>query len=355
MRRRPRERGREAAVCPGDPSAGPTEWDLLARDFLALVRPADGSQPSSDDVRQLLLGSPLFVAFVRRHARGALARASAADELLDDVQQEALADLAEQLDRQPDLHVDPSMAEHTFYSWIETIVHRRCGVIVARFVKLAALNSQLFGDVAEHPRRRTDLRIDVSQAIEKLDEPERSVLLLFHGGHSVRDIAQRLHMPYDRAYAAKRRGWRSFATAWPCTAPRALRAASRLIRGRGQAPIAVDSFFVGPQRLFAVVFLDDHLGVRVAPILEGGDQAVDNSRVALGKLSPRQAHEQVALDCGRLIGGRIDRLGQTQLRPERLDFLFIGPGLALRHCLVDLALLMTTAVSALGPFSFDQA
>lgn len=191
---------------PWDPSAGPSEWDLLAREFLALARPADGGQPSGDAVRQLLLGSPLFVAFVRRHARAALARASAADELLDDVQQEALSDLADQLRRQPDLHVDRSLAEHTFYSWIETIVHRRCGVIVARFVRLAAWNSQLVGEIAERPRRRTDVRIDVSQAIEKLDDPERSVLLLFHGGHSVREIAQRLHMPYDRAYAAKRRG-----------------------------------------------------------------------------------------------------------------------------------------------------
>jgi DNA-directed RNA polymerase specialized sigma24 family protein len=127
----------------------------------------------------------------------------------EEIRQEAMGVLARQFEAAPDLHVDLRLAERRFAPWMRRIIWRSCQEALRRLRRLYTSAADLLG--AEPPDFRARLperRVELTLAIDRLAEPERSVVALAARGCNLREIAWRLRMDYAATCQAWHRGAR---------------------------------------------------------------------------------------------------------------------------------------------------
>lgn len=181
--------------------------DLKARFQQALSAPGNEPAGSWIAIWRLFVGHPWYASELRRLARQALRDRSAPPEWLGDVEHDAMLLLARSLRHARDLHMDRAKAEDHFPGWIATIIRRDCLQAVRRLRALYGRTVPLQDhDMSLDRQKIIEVQIDVSLAIEKLDEPERTVLLLHRKGMTTREIAGRLGLDDGKAYRILRRG-----------------------------------------------------------------------------------------------------------------------------------------------------
>lgn len=127
----------------------------------------------------------------------------------DDVQQDAVLLLARSLRRRADLGVDLNQVQGCFAGWMATIISRDCREAV-RQMRRHYVREQASPDIDPLGIQQLplDAKIDVSVAIQKLDDPERTILTLWAEGFSVADVAKRLGLSYQRTHYLWRRSTR---------------------------------------------------------------------------------------------------------------------------------------------------
>ncbi|HEX7449074.1 MAG TPA: sigma-70 family RNA polymerase sigma factor [Pirellulales bacterium] len=149
-----------------------------------------------------------FQAEVELCAAQAVRRGGAPSEDAADVASGAKLIIADELRVSPDLRVDVDRAEANFTGWMGTIIRHACSKALARLRPSPPASPLLGIETAGDESAARDLRIDVLAAIDKLREPERSIMLLRLDGRSLIEAAFVLGIPHKRADYAYQRGLR---------------------------------------------------------------------------------------------------------------------------------------------------
>lgn len=157
----------------------------------------------------LFLKHPWYQTILLAHARRILRQQQLPISWHEDVQQDAILLLARSLRRRADLGIDMQQVHQHFAGWMATIIARDCQEAI-RQMRRHYVREQTLPDtdplgLGQLP---LDVKIDVSVAIQKLPDPERTVLTLWSEGLSVADIAQRLGLSYHRTHYLWRRATR---------------------------------------------------------------------------------------------------------------------------------------------------
>ncbi|HJT36571.1 MAG TPA: sigma-70 family RNA polymerase sigma factor [Pirellulales bacterium] len=154
------------------------------------------------------MSDPWFAAEVAACARRAVRHVHAPQDLADDVAAECLLILAEELRVSPDLCVDVERAERDFAAWMGTIIRHACSKALAR-LRPSPCPAPLLGVETTGDRLADrDRQIDLLAAIDRLNEPERSIMHLRLAGRSLTEAAYLLGLSRKRADAAYQRGLR---------------------------------------------------------------------------------------------------------------------------------------------------
>lgn len=120
-----------------------------------------------------------------------------------DVEHQTLIILADKLLRRrlrPAASVDSG---EQILAWFCVVIRRACVQAARGLSRLQRLETpSLWIDLAGTDSAMLDLRFDVATAIDQLDEPSRSIMLLREQGHSLVDAAGLLQLPYKRTCCA---------------------------------------------------------------------------------------------------------------------------------------------------------
>jgi DNA-directed RNA polymerase specialized sigma24 family protein len=108
-----------------------------------------------------------------------------------------MAVLARQFEAASDLHVDVRLAEQSFAPWMRRIILRTCQEALRRLRRLYASATDLpQAELLDAHSRPPERRLELTLVIDRLAEPERSILVLAARGCNLREIAWRLRMDY---------------------------------------------------------------------------------------------------------------------------------------------------------------
>jgi len=125
----------------------------------------------------------------------------------EDVRQEAELLLGKRLAKRPDLGIDLERAEHSFAPWMQTIMIHDCQqglrTVRARYQGHAAAG-QVEDTVS--PDEALDRRIDVAWAIDQLDEPERTAVILRGQQLTLEQLAKAMDVTYWESRTVLERG-----------------------------------------------------------------------------------------------------------------------------------------------------
>jgi RNA polymerase sigma factor (sigma-70 family) len=124
----------------------------------------------------------------------------------DDVAHDAMLLLARQLQKRSDLGYDFKRPPHEFASWLRTILFRQCKEAIRSLRRRHGRDLTLELDPAGERTLMIEQQIDVRLAIDKLDEPVRTIMFLTYGGLSIREIADRIELTYDQVRYARTQG-----------------------------------------------------------------------------------------------------------------------------------------------------
>lgn len=155
---------------------------------------------------RLFIRHPWYLATLQTQARRILRRQHLPISWCEDVQQDAILLLARSLRHRADLGIDMQQVHQRFAGWMGTIIVRDCQEAIRlmrrQFVREKTIPE---ADPLGLSLLPLDAKIDVSMAIQKMQDPERTMLTLWSEGLSVADIAQRLKLSYHRAHYLWRR------------------------------------------------------------------------------------------------------------------------------------------------------
>ena len=152
-------------------------------------------------VWQLFVGHPWYQHKLNRGAIQAIAESGAPIGWRGDVEHEAALLLCRSLRNAPDLRMNQSEAEEHFPGWIAAIIRHDCLQAIRR---LRVSNDRTIELQQENllAVRQDDIeaRIDLSIAIEKLDSPDKEVLMLRATGMTITEIAATVNLGYSKTY-----------------------------------------------------------------------------------------------------------------------------------------------------------
>lgn len=189
-------------------SAPPSSFVSKKVLLLPLARRSAFAEGDWQEIWRRIAADPWFQAEVELCAAQAVRRGGAKREDAADVASGANLIIADELRVSPDLHVDVDRAEPNFTGWMGTIIRHACSKALARMRPFAPASPLLGVETTGDESATRDLRIDVLAAIDKLGEPERSIMLLRLDGRSLIEAAFVLGIPYKRADYACQRGLR---------------------------------------------------------------------------------------------------------------------------------------------------
>ncbi|MEX1026464.1 MAG: sigma-70 family RNA polymerase sigma factor [Candidatus Paceibacterota bacterium] len=158
------------------------------------------------EVWRLLIGNSWYQTQLERCAQMVVATSGAPQGWVEDAQHNAVILLERQLCVSTDLGLDVKRADEQFIGWIRTIIIRQCRESL-RSMRRCKLQTGLthMDEAAEDPML-SDTRIDVRNALNRIDETERIIIVLHLEGHSLNDIARRFQMTYWQVQYARLQG-----------------------------------------------------------------------------------------------------------------------------------------------------
>ncbi len=196
-------------------------WDDLRRRFLHYAEAT--RTPAGADWRegwQLVVQDPWYQDQLARFTCKIVGHQRPQRDWLEEVRHEAMALLARQFERAPDLHLDPHRAERQFAAWMRTIIYRTCQEAFRRLLRLYGCSGELPKCGVVDPRNLAmETHAELNMAIDQLTEPQRSVLTLYAKGYSLREIAVQLELQYGATCRACRRGIAALRAMWRDSEP----------------------------------------------------------------------------------------------------------------------------------------
>lgn len=191
----------------GDAPDSSSWQDLRDRYLEALSRPSADRPGRWLEIWRLFIEHPWYQQELQSCARAVLRSGGAPSEWQKDVEHDAMLLLVRKLRKRPDLGIDPVRAQKHFRGWMGTIITRDCRDALRRL-------RRLYSPSADVPKQQPaadrgpqcEARVELSLAVEQLDDPERAVLLLYANGLTIRRIAAELDLGYWRTYRAFRTG-----------------------------------------------------------------------------------------------------------------------------------------------------
>ena len=173
--------------------------DLRHR-FLALLDSAP-SETLWKEIWTLFVSHQWVHIRLERCARTALRGSYMSEQWLDDVKQDVYVRLAGKLQRSLDLNLDRAKAEVHFAGWLNTILLRDCQMAVRQLRRLYCRTLPLLEDrTGADPTTSIDARIDFNRALDRLDDAESSVMVLYAQGYTIREIAAAVGFSNSKAY-----------------------------------------------------------------------------------------------------------------------------------------------------------
>lgn len=120
-------------------------------------------------------------------------------DLVDDVEQDVILQLAGKLARQPDLGMDLALAKQRFPAFMGTIIRNECRQVARnlRWQYLKSASLPMPERVEEHSGQRKAL-VELSLEIDELEDPQRTIVLLKMNGMTLKEIAQRIPINYSK-------------------------------------------------------------------------------------------------------------------------------------------------------------
>jgi RNA polymerase sigma factor (sigma-70 family) len=106
--------------------------------------------------------------------------------------------------------MDVQRLQDHFPGWIGTIISRHCQEALRRL--RARASYQLTNEQAvQESRDDLDMKIDFNMLLQRLSEPARTVVTLYHSGWTITEIALRLKFSYWKACRLLQSGLRTLA------------------------------------------------------------------------------------------------------------------------------------------------
>lgn len=184
------------------PSETPQSWERLGRVF-------GRSEPSADKaVREqetwlVWLEDPWCRAEVRTRTHHVLERCRLPLEWQGEIENQTLLILVTTFTRRAERHVRQELAEDRLAAWLAVVIERACLQAVRRLRRLYRREVQLSSIEAPCAAcANKDLRVDVAVAMDHLNEPGRSIILLREKGYSLLEIAELLGLSYKQTCRA---------------------------------------------------------------------------------------------------------------------------------------------------------
>ena len=160
------------------------------RAFLDRVALPVTSLEVADGIWRMFAGDAWFREELHRQAEQALRARHRPAGWREDVADEALLRFRDQLRKVPDLGVDRGRVEKTFPGWIGSRLRYACNDAVDFLHRLHGRDLSASAEPADHHAPPpVDVWIDVRMAVDLLEEPVRTILLLHEAGRPVREIA----------------------------------------------------------------------------------------------------------------------------------------------------------------------
>jgi RNA polymerase sigma factor (sigma-70 family) len=180
-----------------------TPWRNLQTKLLAALDRLPAA--SWFDIWQLFLEDAWYQAELAKHARLTLRACNAPLAWTDDVQHEAILNLAAQLQKSPDLGLHLHRGGENFACQIGTMARNDCHQALKRLRRRYGVHQALCEEAeylaADRVYRLEDLSLALRNAIDDLPEPHSTVLRLYHAGYLLREIALLLGLTFWKVYA----------------------------------------------------------------------------------------------------------------------------------------------------------
>lgn len=185
-----------------------SSWRDLKDAFLSKLSESQMHEPGLwIEIWRLVIVHPWYQGELSACAERVVRRSGMPDQWIDEIKHDAMLLLARTLRHAPDLHVDREQVDQKFPGWMGTIVLRDCREALRR-MRRAHTRSIPIGDaeVAVDGRSDIELQIDLSMAVDRLEDPERTVVTLFSYDVPVTEIATELNLGYWKTYRILQRG-----------------------------------------------------------------------------------------------------------------------------------------------------
>ncbi|WP_430453471.1 sigma-70 family RNA polymerase sigma factor [Rhodopirellula europaea] len=178
------------------------QWEDLRTNFINATHRSFGWL----EVWNIFVSSDLYRNQLSTCAEISLMETGAPKSWADDVAHDAMLLLARQLRKRSDLGYQFDRPPKQFASWFRTILFHQCHEAIRSFRRRHGRDSPLELDPISERSQLIEQRLDIRMAVDRLDEPMRTILMLGYGGLSLREIADRLQLTYDQVRYANKQG-----------------------------------------------------------------------------------------------------------------------------------------------------
>lgn len=177
----------------------PGTWQDLRAQFLVALTERDAASPPDCWLKlwHILACHSWVQVRLNQIASGLLRRSRLPIDLQPDLVHDALILLATHLRRVPDLQYDRTRPPDRFPAWMSTILKHHCQDAVRCVRHYYRRTSSWPGhEMTNTDCRRQAGRVAMSLALDDVPEPAGSVVRLYVKGHTRKNIAQLLEIPY---------------------------------------------------------------------------------------------------------------------------------------------------------------
>lgn len=185
-----------------------SDADSLRNRYLELLSiGASTSEPLWSAAWHLIVTDPWYQDQLYYCARKVLRANGASLDWIDDIQHDAMLILARHLRRSADMRLDRQRAELHFPQWLRTIIVRDCREAWRRIHRLWTQQGTLYeGNDPIARNSCLDLRIDLQMSLDKIGEPDATVVTLFANRFTLEEIASKTGLRYWQAHYVLKRG-----------------------------------------------------------------------------------------------------------------------------------------------------
>lgn len=171
-------------------------WERLMRAFLRLLE-TEEAQDQAAAVCDIFLNELWFQQLVERRARRSVESHAIPCDWHEDLEQQISLLFVQKVQHSPDLHVDRQVVEAHFGGWIWTIIDRLGVNAVQQLHRLYRGEGKIVDD-ASAAKTNLDVKIDLGFALAELPPLTRTILSLYHQGHTLPEIADLVREKYWR-------------------------------------------------------------------------------------------------------------------------------------------------------------